>query len=136
MDLVPAPDGGAPQRGARMEICTPEGCKEPWEINVGGSRLGVRTDVTMTLKSIGDEPLTIANIDVLQAGSEFACDPFGDVGIVLAPGESVPVRVSHEARDGITDSEILEVISNAEDVRSRIRLVTEYKGVSPPPRGT
>src|SRR5688572_27762458 len=40
----PIEDSGVSNEdGARMQVCTPDGCEPPWSLNFGGSRIGVTT---------------------------------------------------------------------------------------------
>jgi hypothetical protein len=120
-------DAGAP--GARMQVCTPEGCDPPWRMAFGGSRIGVATAQTLTIRSVGEDPLLVQNIEVRALGSEFTSDPSGDLDLVLMPNEEQAVRITHVARDGLEDDDALEIISNAQMVRTLVQLETEYKGV-------
>ncbi len=121
--------GDAGGEGARMQVCTPDGCEPPWSLDFGGSRIGVSTSQTVTVRSIGTLPLELHNIEVRTPGSEFTADPSGDVELVLQPGEETAIRVTHVARDGIEDNDSLEIISNGQMVRTAIQLKTDYKGV-------
>ncbi|MCK6547054.1 choice-of-anchor D domain-containing protein [Myxococcota bacterium] len=121
------PDANAPQ--ARLQVCTPEGCSDPLRMNFGGSRIGVTSQQTLTIRNNGDLPLELLNIDVLRQGTEFSADPSGDLDTTLAPNEELAVRVSHTAIDGTADNETLQILSNADRSRVLVQLVTEYKGV-------
>jgi hypothetical protein len=121
-------DGG-PQSGARLQVCTPEGCDEPLRMNFGGSRIGVATTQTLILRSIGEDPVEIRNIDILNQGTEFTVEPGGDLNTTLEPSMEMAIRVSHVAADGIADNETLQIISNAERARVLVQVFTEYKGV-------
>lgn len=120
-------DGGGP--GARMQVCTPDGCIEPLRINFGGSRIGARSEETLTIRSVGELPLELLNLDILSSGTEFSVDPGGEVDVTLQPNEELAVRVSHVATDGIADNEQLQLLTNANPSRVLVQLLTEYKGV-------
>ncbi|CAN0551453.1 unnamed protein product, partial [Laminaria digitata] len=127
------PDAGTdagPAPTACMQLCTPEGCDEPFRMNFGGSRIGAQVQQTLIIRSICELPLEIRNVELLSAGTEFTVDPSGDIDATLEMGDEMAFRVSHTAADGIADNEQLQVITNADDAsRALVQLVTEYKGV-------
>lgn len=128
---APSGDGGTDPltRRARLQVCTPDGCDEPYRITFGGSRVGVSTARTVTIRSIGELPLEIREITLSGSSLEFNVDPSGNLDQTLQPGEELAVRVSHTARDGVADTDRIEIISNADRARVLIDLSTEYKGV-------
>jgi hypothetical protein len=125
-------DAGLPDSnvsGARIQVCTPEGCNEPLQMSFGGSRVGASTAQTLTIRSIGNEPVEILNLGLLRQGTEFTVDPSGDVHTILQPNEELAVRVTHIATDGLADREQLQILSNADRARVLVDVYTEYKGV-------
>ncbi len=127
---APGGDGGTTDtKRARLQVCTPDGCDEPYRISFGGSRVGVSSSRTVTIRSIGELPLELREITLSGSGVEFNVDPSGNLDQTLQPGEELAVRVSHTARDGTADTDRIEIISNADRARVLIDLSTEYKGV-------
>ena len=129
------PDSGVVNYDAAVEpkpgiaVCTLSGCDAPYKVDFGGSRLGLSTVRTLTIKSVGDQPLTVRSIDLLNEDTEFSVEPSGQLELTLQPGEELAVRVAHLAIDGIADSEELQIISDAPNARVLVSLTTEYKGV-------
>ncbi|MEQ8979044.1 MAG: hypothetical protein RL846_14010, partial [Deltaproteobacteria bacterium] len=126
---IDAPRDAGQTPEARMQVCTEEGCLEPYRINFGGSRIGAVTEQTLILRSVGEAPLEISNLDILAQGTEFTVDPGGELDVTLQPNEELVVRVSHVATDGIQDNEQLQIITNTDPSRVLVQLLTEYKGV-------
>jgi len=129
------PDSGIVNYDAAVEpkpgiaVCTLSGCDAPYKVDFGGSRLGLSTVRTLTIKSVGEQPLTVRSIDLLNEDTEFSVEPSGQLELTLQPGEEVAVRVAHQAIDGIADSEELQIISDAPNARVLVSLTTEYKGI-------
>ena len=119
----------APTPKARLEICAQGDCRLPMSLDFGGSRIGVGTERSIRIRSAGDVPLELYNIDLIGASGEFSADPAGDLSMTLAPGDELLVRVTHIAGDGLADRESLQIVSNAERARVVVDLSTEYKGV-------
>ena len=104
-EVEPQLDAGLPPGDRRLEVCTPDGCDEPLTINFGGSRIGDITEQTVILRSVGELPVTVRDIAILEEDSEFTVDPSGDVATTLESGEELVLRVRHTALDGTADSD-------------------------------
>ena len=125
----PADDVDAGQMpAAAIEVCAGMDCSPDLTIDFGASRIGSATTRSVTIRSVGEAPLDLLNVDVLDPSSEFTTEPGGDLGITVQPGETVVVRVTHRATDGQADREQLQIVSNATRPRVLVDLVTEYKG--------
>ena len=124
-----APNAGARGR-ARVEVCTRAGCDEPLEVRFGGSRVGEAAHQILTVRSIGERPLTVRHVDLLNPGRNFDVAPRGALALTLRPGEEAAFRVTHRPRDGIADDGLLQIMSDA-DARPRVlvQLRSGYKGV-------
>lgn len=136
-DLNPCPDGQpcvaglctSPGDSGRLEVCTADGCEVPLSMNFGGPRLGTITEQTLTIRSVGELPVVIRDVAVLEAVSDFSVEPSGDLDTTLLPGDQLVLQVRHTAVDGTADSDRLQIISNAERSRITITVMTEYLGI-------
>src|SRR5262249_10548458 len=113
----------------KIRVCTPNGCDAPYKVDFGGSRVGVTTSELITIKNVGDAVLNVRNLAILNQQSEFTTDPTGDVNMPLDPQGEMAVKVNLTERDGIADNEMLQIVSDADESRVLVSLVSEYKGV-------
>ena len=107
-------DVGVGQRGARLQLCTPEGCMEPYSASFGGSRVGVTASRTLVLRSIGTEPVEVREIGLVGTSNEFSVDPQGQIDVTLMPNDelamSAPHRVHFVGIGGVGMSGIAELL--------------------------
>ena len=68
-DAGVAGDAAMVEPRARLEVCTVEGCTPPHRLDFGGSRFGLSVQRTLRIKSVGDKPVTVRSIDILNEGT-------------------------------------------------------------------
>ncbi len=103
----------------------------PTTLDFGSAQLGVQVTQVATVTNVGDSPLHVTRIEVVEADSlaEYSSAPGGAVSLELAPGDSVDVAVTLVQRDGEIDRGELRIASDdADEPVFAVALVSDLKG--------
>ncbi len=97
-------------------------------VEFGAQLLGYPVTVDVTLSNVGDADLTLLALLLDDDTGEFSADPSGTMNVVLAPGDSMLVHVTHTPSDGTPDAAELKVLHDGEGNITTLALFAEFKG--------
>jgi hypothetical protein len=131
-------DGGdqsAPQPD--IEIVEPAGTGDPpvYQIDFGNVQVGVTVAQQVKVRNRGQAELRLLELNLEAGGNttEFsvAAETLGRLPLSLPPGQETLLDVLYRAQDGLSDTGILDIISNDPDQPLvKIHLLSEFKGVA------
>ena len=117
---VDAAESGAPE----IEVA-------PLTLDFGNAPLGESVVHELAIANVGDAPLTVSRIELIEADSlvEYTAEPSGPITWVVEPAEVVRVRVMLVQQDGEIDRGELRVSSDdADEPFVPVLLLSDLKG--------
>ncbi|NMB73625.1 MAG: choice-of-anchor D domain-containing protein [Myxococcales bacterium] len=128
-------DQGGPEPD--IEIVEPAGTGDPpvYQIDFGNVQVGVTASQQVKVRNRGQAELRLLELNLEAGGNttEFsvASETQGRLPIALSPGQETQLDVLYRAQDGLSDTGILDIISNDPDQPLvKIHLLSEFKGVA------
>ncbi|RME22898.1 MAG: choice-of-anchor D domain-containing protein, partial [Deltaproteobacteria bacterium] len=126
-------DGGDTEPEPDIEIVNPLPSQGVYELNFGNVQVGQAVEQSIIVRNAGEAELRLLELS-FEAGEgcgDFSLhqDTLDSVPIALQAGEEAEVPVVYLATDGVTDTCILDIVSNDPDeALVKIHLISEFKG--------
>lgn len=130
-------DGGEPQPEPDIQVDEPPLTGDPpsYQLNFGNVLVGETVSKSVVVSNIGTADLQVLqlNFENGSGAEDFSVlqQQLDALPLVLAPGDQATIDVYYTASDGLTDSAILDIISNDPDeALVKIHLLSEFKGLA------
>jgi len=130
-------DGGEPRPEPDIQVDEPPLTGDPpgYQLNFGNVLVGETVSRSVVFSNVGSAELQVVQLNFEAGGGaeDFSVpqQQLDALPLVLAPGEQATIDVLYTASDGLTDSAILDIISNDPDeALVQIHLLSEFKGLA------